>query len=103
MGVSRRVLVVKNGMDGTILMQQVGHHLDRISVTRLKGPDYTALARSFGAHAETVTHANDFPAAFKRAQDAAGLALLELQVDPRQITPSMRLADDADVRTSVIL
>lgn len=102
-GASLIVLVVNNGMYGTIRMHQERHHPERISGTRLKGPNYTALARSFGAHAETVTHANGFPAAFKRAQNAPGLALLELQVDPRQITPSMRLADDADVRASVIL
>ncbi len=97
-GASIIVLVVNNGMYGTIRMHQERRHPGRVSGTCLKGPDYTALARAFAAHAETVTHADDFPAAFKRAQDTGGLALLELQVDPRQITPTMRLADDTDPR-----
>lgn len=90
-GASLIVLVVNNGMYGTIRMHQERHHPGRISGTRLQGPDYAALARSFGAHAELVTHTDDFAAAFQRAQDAGGLTLLELRTDPRQITPAMRL------------
>lgn len=92
-GASLIVLVVNNGMYGTIRMHQERHHPGRISGTRLQGPDYAALARSFGAHAELVCRSEDFPAAFQRAQDAGGLALLELRTDPRQITPAMRLGD----------
>jgi len=92
-GASLIVLVVNNGMYGTIRMHQERHHPGRISGTRLQGPDYAALARSFGAHAEQVCRTEDFAAAFQRAQDAGGLALLELRTDPRQITPAMRLGD----------
>jgi acetolactate synthase-1/2/3 large subunit len=87
------VLVVNNGMYGTIRMHQERHHPGRVSGTRLKGPDYVALARSFGAHAELVTDTEDFAAAFQRAQDTGGLALLELRTDPRQITPAARLKE----------
>ena len=87
------VLVVNNGMYGTIRMHQERHHPGRISGTRLQGPDYAALAKSFGAYAEQVCRTEDFAAAFKRAQDSGGLALLELRTDPRQITPTMRLGD----------
>ena len=92
-GASLVVIVVDNGMYGTIRMHQERRHPGRVSGTRLQGPDYSALARSFGAHAERVTRSEDFPAAFARAREAGGLALLELRVDPRQITPTMRLAD----------
>ncbi len=92
-GASLIVLVVNNGMYGTIRMHQERDHPGRISGTRLQGPDYVALARSFGAYAELVTNTEDFAAAFQRAQDTGGLALLELRTDPRQITPAMRLAD----------
>ncbi|OWT56875.1 thiamine pyrophosphate-binding protein [Candidimonas nitroreducens] len=87
------VLVVNNGMYGTIRMHQERRHPGRISGTRLQGPDYVTLAQSFGAYGERVTRGADFPAAFARAREAGGLALLELQVDPRQITPTMRLAE----------
>ncbi|PLC49791.1 thiamine pyrophosphate-binding protein [Pollutimonas subterranea] len=92
-GASLIVLVVNNGMYGTIRMHQERHHPGRVSGTRLQGPDYAALARSFGAYAEQVCRTEDFAAAFQRAQDAGGLALLELRTDPRQITPAMRLGD----------
>ncbi|MCC6246259.1 MAG: thiamine pyrophosphate-binding protein [Rubrivivax sp.] len=87
------VLVANNGMYGTIRMHQEKHYPGRISGTRLVGPDYVGLARSFGAaHAERVTHAQDFPAAFARARAADGFALLELVTDAKQITPGIRLS-----------
>lgn len=90
-GASLIVLVVNNGMYGTIRMHQERRHPGRVSGTRLQGPDYVALARSFGAYAECVEQTSDFAAAFERAQASGGLALLELRVDPRQITPGMRI------------
>ena len=90
-GASLIVLVVNNGMYGTIRMHQERHHPGRVSGTRLQGPDYVALARAFGAYAECVEQTSDFAPAFERARSAGGLALLELRVDPRQITPAMRI------------
>ena len=59
---------------------------------RLDNPDFVALARAFGAHAERVECSADFPAAFRRARESGRPALLELLTDPRQITPQARLA-----------
>lgn len=56
------VLVVNNGMYGTIRMHQENHYPKRISGTQLKGPDYVALAKSFGAYAERVSRTEDFAA-----------------------------------------
>ncbi|THT99014.1 thiamine pyrophosphate-binding protein [Lampropedia puyangensis] len=86
------VLLVNNGMYGTIRMHQAKRYPGRVSATRLKGPDYCALARSFGAYAEQVTRTEDFPAALARAQQHGGIAVLELMTDPMQITPDMRLS-----------
>ena len=91
-GASLIVLVVNNGMYGTIRMHQERDYPGRVSGTSLAGPDYTALARSFGAQAERVTSAQDFPAAFARARAASGVALIELVTDPLQITPDKRMA-----------
>jgi acetolactate synthase-1/2/3 large subunit len=49
------------------------------------------LARSYGAFGEVVTRDADFAAAFQRALDAKGPALLELRVDPNRLTPEMRI------------
>ena len=85
------VIVVNNGMLGTIRMHQERKYPGRVSATQLRNPDFVALARAFGAHAESVEHNDDFPAAFGRAVAAGLPALIELRVDPRQITPQARL------------
>jgi acetolactate synthase-1/2/3 large subunit len=62
-----------------------------VLATELMNPDFIALAKSFGAHAEWVERSEDFPSAFQRGQKAGVAALIELRVDPRQITPQARL------------
>lgn len=85
------VIVVNNGMLATIRMHQEREYPGRVSATELVNPDFIAFAKSFGAHAERVERSEDFPAAFQRAQQAGVAALIELRVDPRQITPHARL------------
>jgi acetolactate synthase I/II/III large subunit len=85
------VIVVNNGMLGTIRMHQEREYPGRVSSTALKNPDFVALARAFGAHAEIVERTEDFPAALARAQAAGVAALIELRTDPLQITPIARL------------
>ena len=85
------VIVVNNGMYGTIRMHQEKRFPGRISATDLQGPDFVALAKSFGAYAELVETSDEFPEAFARAQAAGKPALLELRTDVKQITPGMRL------------
>ncbi|WP_246792097.1 thiamine pyrophosphate-binding protein [Burkholderia perseverans] len=85
------VIVVNNAMLGTIRMHQEREYPGRVSATRLVNPDFIAMARAFGAHAERVERSEDFPAAFERARRAGVAALIELRTDPRQITPANRL------------
>jgi acetolactate synthase I/II/III large subunit len=86
------VIVVNNGMYGTIRMHQERRFPGRVSATDLVSPDFVALAQSFGAYAERVDRTEDFAGAFERAEGARVPALLELRVDPDQITPNARLA-----------
>ncbi|SMF43307.1 thiamine pyrophosphate-binding protein [Pseudogulbenkiania subflava] len=86
------VIVVNNGMYGTIRMHQEREYPSRPFATDLQNPDFVALAQALGAHAEAVGRSEDFPAAFARATQAGRPALIELKVDPRQITPQARLA-----------
>ncbi|WP_250518741.1 thiamine pyrophosphate-binding protein [Caballeronia sp. ATUFL_M1_KS5A] len=85
------VIVANNSMLGTIRMHQEREYPDRVSATRLANPDFIAMAKSFGAHAERVERTEDFPAAFERARKAGVAALIELKTDPLQITPANRL------------
>lgn len=91
-GAALIVIVVNNGMLGTIRMHQEREYPGRISATGLHNPDFVALARAFGAHGELVERTEDFAAAFQRAQACGKPALIELRTDPRQITPVARLS-----------
>jgi acetolactate synthase I/II/III large subunit len=81
------IIVINNGMYGTIRMHQERRFPGRVSGTTLKNPDFAALARAYGAYGETVTATADFAAAFERAVSSNKPALLELQVDPEALTP----------------
>jgi acetolactate synthase-1/2/3 large subunit len=90
------VLVVNNGMYGTIRMHQEREYPGRETGTRLVNPDFAAYARSFGAHGEVVERTEDFAEAFERALAAGGPAVLELRVDPEAITPRATLSEIRD-------
>jgi len=87
------ILLVNNGMYGTIRMHQERSYPERAFGTDLANPDFAAYARAFGAHGEAVERTEDFPAAFERALEAGRPALLELRVDPEQITPRTSIAE----------
>ncbi|MEH3087212.1 MAG: thiamine pyrophosphate-binding protein [Xylophilus ampelinus] len=84
-------IVVNNGMYGTIRMHQEKRFPGRVSGTRLRNPDFVALAQACGAHAERVTETDAFPQAFARALAAGRPALIEVVTDPAQITPGARI------------
>ncbi|MFG1347882.1 thiamine pyrophosphate-binding protein [Xanthobacter autotrophicus DSM 431] len=86
------VIVVNNGMYGTIRMHQERHYPGRVVATDLKNPDFAALARSYGAHGEVVERPDAFGLALGRALAADGPALIELRIDPEALTPNATLA-----------
>lgn len=85
------VIVVNNGMYGTIRMHQERRFPGRVSATDLVNPNFVALAQSYGVYAEKVETTEAFPAAFERALKTGRPALLELCMDPGQITPEKRI------------
>jgi acetolactate synthase I/II/III large subunit len=86
------VLVVNNGMYGTIRMHQERAYPGRVTATELENPDFAALARAYGAAGEAVTDAEAFPDALDRALEAGRPALLDLRVDPEQVAPGLTLS-----------
>jgi acetolactate synthase I/II/III large subunit len=86
------VLVANNGMYGTIRMHQERTYPGRVIATDLRNPGFAALAEAYGAHGETVTDAEEFPAALERALAAGRPAVLDLHVDPEAIAPGLSLA-----------
>ncbi len=86
------IVLIDNGMYGTIRMHQEREYPGRISATALKNPDFAAYARAFGGHGETVERTVDFGAAFERAVKSGKPAIIHVKVDPEAITPTTTLS-----------
>ncbi len=87
------MIVLDNGMYGTIRMHQERHYPGRISATPLRNPDFAALARDFGGFGERIERTDDFAPAFERALDLGKPAILHCIVDPQALTPTATLDD----------
>jgi acetolactate synthase-1/2/3 large subunit len=85
------IVVVDNGMYGTIRMHQERHYPGRVVATDLRNPDFAAYARAFGGYGATVERTTDFFPAFEAAQRSGKPAILHLKVDPEALTPTMSL------------
>jgi acetolactate synthase I/II/III large subunit len=81
------VLVVNNGMYGTIRMHQERRYPGRVFATDLRNPDFAAYAQAFGAHGARVERSEDVGPALDEALACGRPALVELRVDPQAITP----------------
>jgi acetolactate synthase I/II/III large subunit len=91
-GLNVIVIVVNNGMLGTIRMHQERAFPGHVIATELRNPDFAAYAASFGALGLLVRRTEEFPAALARARAHQGPALIELRTDPDQLSPDLRLS-----------
>ena len=78
-------------MYGTIRMHQEREHPERVSGTDLVNPDFAAMGRAMGCHAETVTRTDEFAPAFERAVKSGKAALIELRTDPELISTRLTI------------
>jgi acetolactate synthase I/II/III large subunit len=86
------VVVIDNGMYGTIRMHQERHYPGRVSGTALRNPDFAAYARAFGGHGERVERTEEFAPALERARRSGKPAILHCLIDPETITPTTTLS-----------
>jgi acetolactate synthase I/II/III large subunit len=86
------VVLIDNGMYGTIRMHQERMFPERVIATRLRNPDFAAYARAFGGYGETVEETAQFLPAFERALASGLPSILHVKVDPEAITPTTTLA-----------
>ncbi len=86
------VLLVNNGIYGTIRAHQERNYPGRVSGTTMENPDFVTLAKAYGYHAERVTKTADFPAAFARARASKTGAVLDLDISPEALTPRQTLS-----------
>ena len=80
------VIVVDNGVYGTIRMHQEREYPTRVSGTTLHNPDFAALARAYGGWAATVEATVEFAPALAEAMTHKGVRLLHLKTDPERIS-----------------
>ena len=93
-GAAVLVVVVDNGMYGTIRMHQEREYPERVHATSIQNPEFSQIATAYGAYGERVETKDELRPAFARALEAtrAGRpALLHLVVDPRVISPALTL------------
>src|SRR5271157_1072388 len=91
-GVAPIVLVFNNHMYGTIRMYQERTYPGRVSGTALTNPDFAKFIEAFGGHGEVVAATAEFAPAFRRAVESGRPAVIELRMNPEQITTRATIA-----------
>lgn len=86
------ILILNNGIYGTIRAHQETHFPGRVSGTTMESPDFAKLAQSYGFHGERVSRTEDFAAAFERALASPTGAVLDLEIAAEAITPAKTLS-----------
>jgi acetolactate synthase-1/2/3 large subunit len=86
------VLILNNGIYGTIRAHQERNYPERVSGTDMVNPDFAALARAYGFHGERVAKTEDFAEAFARALASKTGAVLDLDISPEALTPRQTLS-----------
>lgn len=87
------VILINNGMYGTIRLHQARHFPGRPYGCELVNPDFATYARAFGAVGETIRGTAEFAPAFERALKARKPTILEILLDPEIITPTRTLSE----------
>ncbi len=80
------IVLLNNGMYGTIRMHQEREYPAHESGSRLQNPDFVGLAQAYGYAGVRVTRTADFEAAFAQALQADRGTLIEIVLDPEVIT-----------------
>jgi acetolactate synthase-1/2/3 large subunit len=86
-GAKITVIVVNNGVYGTIRMHQQRDYPDRPSGTKMFNPDFVALATCYGCNGELFEKTEDFAPALARARASETSTIIELRTDPAAVSP----------------
>ncbi|MDO9359426.1 MAG: thiamine pyrophosphate-binding protein [Polaromonas sp.] len=85
-GAKSIVLLLNNGMYGTIRMHQEREYPRHVSGSQLQNPDFCALARAYGYTATRITRTEEFEAVMRQALQGKEGALIEVMLDPEVIS-----------------
>lgn len=85
-GAKSIVLLLNNGMFGTIRMHQEREYPKNVSGTALANPDFVKLAEAYGYAGVRITRTEEFEAQLLAALERPNGTLIEVVLDPEVIT-----------------
>jgi len=85
-GAKTIIVLLNNGVYGTIRMHQEREYPQHQSGSKLKNPDFAALARAYGYAGVRITRTEEFEAAFQAALARSEGTLIEVMIDEEVIT-----------------
>lgn len=83
------VIVINNGVLGTIRKHQERDFPKRVIATDLANPDFAQFARSFGGQGMAATSIEEFAEAYKASESYRGISLINVQVDTESYISSL--------------
>jgi acetolactate synthase-1/2/3 large subunit len=87
------VILVNNGMYGTIRMHQEKTYPGRVSGTDIVNPDFCKLAEAYGITTARVEKTDQFADAFDTLAASGKSGLIEVITDPEDLTPRFSLSE----------
>ena len=91
-GAKSIIVLLNNGMYGTIRMHQEREYPQHESGSHLNNPDFAALARAYGYAGVRITHTAKFEAELMAALARKEGTLIEVMLDPEVITTRSTLS-----------
>jgi acetolactate synthase-1/2/3 large subunit len=85
-GAKTIILLLNNGMYGTIRMHQEREYPQHVSGSQLDNPDFAALARAYGYAGVRISRTDEFEPELLAALARAQGTLIEVMLDPEVIT-----------------
>ena len=86
------IVLLNNGMYGTIRMHQEREFPHHLSGSQLQNPDFAALAQAYGYNGVRITHTAEFEPAFVQALASDRGTVIEVMLDPEVITTRATLS-----------
>ena len=87
------IVLLNNGMYGTIRMHQEREYPHHVTGSQLKNPNFVALARAYGYAGVRITRTIEFEPALLTALAEPHGSLIEIMLDPEVITTRGTLSD----------
>ena len=91
-GAKSIIVLLNNGMYGTIRMHQEKEYPQHVSGSHLHNPDFAALARAYGYAGVRITRTDEFESELLAALARGEGTLIEITLDPEVITTRISLS-----------